>query len=116
MKKLLLPGLLALWLLAPQPGYSHGDHGAPPPIAKEAVQNNARDEIKLLIERNYKVEEQLLDPSWLKTGAGKLFKQGPGYYIFSYENPAQKKTLYILMADSGDFYDANFSGKFEGVE
>ncbi|MDG1904637.1 MAG: DUF6488 family protein [Arenicella sp.] len=41
-----------------------------------------------------------------------IFKKGPGYYVVSILNRNESKTLYVLISESGDVYDANMSGDF----
>ncbi|MEX1665273.1 DUF6488 family protein [Zhongshania arctica] len=55
--------------------------------------------------------------SWANIGneAATIFQSGDGYYIFKVVNPSDERTLYILMSAEGQVYDANTSGKFEGV-
>jgi hypothetical protein len=114
--KLLASTVLAVSLLAAQAGYSHGDHehDNPPAISEDAALDAAAKEISSLTTRGQMVDGQKLTESWQKVSP-KLSKKGEGYYIVSFDNPEQKKTLYVLMADYGKVYDKNFSGKFEGV-
>ena len=55
--------------------------------------------------------------SWANVGdeAATIFKSGDGYRIVKVVNPNEESALYILMSDEGEVYDANISGKFEGV-
>ena len=59
-----------------------------------------------------------LDESWnkVRTVHKKITKKGNGYYVVSFAHPKEKKILYLLLSWSGDLYDANFSGNFEGLE
>ncbi len=45
-----------------------------------------------------------------------IFEKGTGYYVVSVNNEKEDKTLYVLMTDTGDVYDVNFTGEFEDVE
>jgi hypothetical protein len=36
--------------------------------------------------------------------------------VASVLNKNEAKTLFLLMSDSGEVYDANFSGQFDGIE
>ena len=60
----------------------------------------------------------VLDKSWNSVApSGKKFsKLENGDYIVSFVHPTEKKTLYLLLSSSGDLYEANFSGIFEGVK
>lgn len=56
--------------------------------------------------------------SWLDlpTTQSSMHKQGKGYYIVKLDNSDEKKSLFVLMAISGEIYDANFSGEFKGLK
>ena len=45
-----------------------------------------------------------------------IYKKGVGYYVVSVLNQNEGKTLYLLMADNGEVYDANLIGEFEGIK
>ncbi|WP_414728811.1 DUF6488 family protein [Zhongshania aliphaticivorans] len=55
--------------------------------------------------------------SWanIASDAATIFESGDGYRIVKVVNPNEESALYILMSDEGEVYDANTSGKFEGV-
>jgi hypothetical protein len=55
--------------------------------------------------------------SWasISNEAATIFQSGDGYYIVKLVNPSDERTLYILMSAEGEVFDANISGKFEGV-
>jgi hypothetical protein len=59
-----------------------------------------------------------LDQSWNEVHPKhkKIIKKEIGYYIVSFAHPKEKKILYLLLSSSGDLYDANFSGQFEGLK
>ncbi|HEY9033784.1 MAG TPA: DUF6488 family protein, partial [Pseudomonadales bacterium] len=59
-----------------------------------------------------------LDGSWTQLGANDtaISKSGPGYYIVALKNMAEDRTLYVLMSNTGDVYDANFTGLFDGIQ
>jgi Family of unknown function (DUF6488) len=59
-----------------------------------------------------------LPESWLDlpTAQASIHKRGKGYYIVKLDNSADKKSLFVLMAISGEVYDANFSGEFKGLK
>ena len=58
-----------------------------------------------------------LSNSWKKLpiNAGRVHQKGKGFYIISLTNEKEGKSLYVLMSVTGDVYDANLSGKFEGL-
>jgi hypothetical protein len=43
-------------------------------------------------------------------------KKGSGYYLVSVLNTVEEKTLYVLMSDAGEVYNANFTGEFDGIK
>jgi len=45
-----------------------------------------------------------------------IYTKGTGYIVVSVLNESEKKTLYILMSESGEVFDANFTGKFDGIK
>ncbi len=55
--------------------------------------------------------------SWanITSDTATIFQSGDGYRIVKVVNPKEESALYILMSDDGEVYDANISGKFEGV-
>jgi hypothetical protein len=59
-----------------------------------------------------------LDGSWsnLPEDASTIHVRGAGYYVISVENTYERATLFVLMSESGEVYDANFDGVFEGLE
>ena len=57
-----------------------------------------------------------LDNSWSKLpeAAKRVHQKHHDYFIIAFTN--QDKTLYVLMSVSGDVYDANMTGEFEGLK
>jgi len=57
-----------------------------------------------------------LDSSWgkLPEAAQRVHKKHHDYLIIAFTNKNQ--TLYVLMSVSGDIYDANMTGQFEGLK
>lgn len=55
--------------------------------------------------------------SWanITSDAATIYQSGDGYRIIKVINPNEEGALYILMSDEGEVYDANTSGKFDGV-
>ena len=55
--------------------------------------------------------------SWSKVDAesATVYQSGPGYFIVKVVNPSDERALYVLMSAEGEVFDANISGKFEGV-
>ena len=57
-----------------------------------------------------------LDNSWnnLSEAARRVYQKHHDYFIIAFTN--NDKTLYVLMSVSGDVYDANMTGEFEGLK
>lgn len=57
-----------------------------------------------------------LDNSWnnLPQAAKFIHKKHHDYYIIGFSN--KNRTLFVLISTSGDVYDANFTGHFEGLK
>lgn len=45
-----------------------------------------------------------------------IHRRGQGYLILKVVNPDDSQPLYILMSDEGEVFDANKTGKFNGLE
>lgn len=74
--------------------------------------------VDAIIKQKQPVEGAALDAAWSATADAnkKISKKGNGYYVVSFDNKAAGKTLYVLLSHSGELYDANYSGKFEGLK
>ena len=100
------------------PGHDH-DHNSyssqPRILNEEEVLANAKDILPQLVEQGFEINGAALDESWkgsvLKS---KVIAQGSDYYIISFDGNNQQ-TLYFLMSSSGNVYEANFTGAFEGI-
>lgn len=59
-----------------------------------------------------------LKSSWkqISPSEKRIHVKGKGYYIVSLTNKTEAKTLFVLMSVSGEIYDANFTGKFQGLK
>ena len=57
-----------------------------------------------------------LDKSWedLPASAKQVIKEHDEYYIISFTNG--NMTLYVLISSTGDVYDVNMTGVFEGLK
>lgn len=109
--------LLAILFCLPQLTFAHGGgHG--PVLSEKEVMAAATDGVYGLVKEGTEVENTKLDKSWQDVPASdkKLVAKGQGYYIFGFNNQKQNKILYLLVSPSGELYDANFSGKFEGIK
>ena len=45
-----------------------------------------------------------------------ISKFGPGYYSVAMDHEDEERTLYILMTNTGNVYDVNFTGEFKGID
>tara|TARA_R110002073_G_scaffold2938_5_gene19539 strand:- start:106864 stop:107208 length:345 start_codon:yes stop_codon:yes gene_type:complete len=95
--------------------FSHGSHT---PVSPAEALNIAKYVAVKLSEEDRGMGFGKLDESWnsIPEDNINLDKTGPGFYIVTIENGREERTLYVLMSNTGEVYDANFSGKFEGVE
>lgn len=115
MKKLFAALLLSACLFAAPASYGHGDHNPLPPISESAVLDQSKKDLAIIVDNKEKVEEQLLDASWKEINDPMFHQKGDGYYVVAFKHPKQEKTVYLLMANTGEFYDVNFTGTFKGI-
>lgn len=103
---------LILALLLPiNPLWAHGDHIPVSEVEALAIAVNIAGQFA---EFDSGLDFGLLDKSWidLPLNAARIHIRGDAHYIVTVLNRAEGRTLYVLMSDAGDVYDANFSGKF----
>lgn len=95
--------------------FAHGSHT---PVSPEEALNIAKGVAVTLSEEDRGMGFGKLDDSWKTVPADNISigKTGPGFYIVTLKNVSEERTLYVLMSNMGEVYDANFSGKFEGIE
>lgn len=75
--------------------------------------------INTLVRQALPVEGGLLDESWAQVGneARTIHKTGKGYFIVLIKNETgEENSLYLLLSDKGELYDANYTGSFEGLK
>lgn len=102
-------------------GHSHGagghSHDAPAKIDDKVAIATATKAVASLIEQKQPVDGAALDAEWATTAEAdkRISKKGNGYYIVAFSGK-DAKTLYVLLSDAGEVYDANYSGKFEGLK
>ncbi len=115
--KILSSVLILAALFVSQALFAHTDHQHGP-ISESAAQTLALEVADNLSSRDAGRGFGQLPKTWASVAAKNvaISKKGKGYYIVSVLNESEQKTLYILMSDGGEVYDANFSGKFEGIE
>lgn len=114
--KILFTVLMLMTLLISQSLFAHSDHEHHS-ISESAAQSLALEVAVNLSSRDAGLGFGQLPATWASVPAKNvaISKKGKGYYIVSVLNDSEKKTLYILISDAGEVYDANFSGEFEGV-
>ena len=115
MKQLIILALLST-LFSVQQASAHGSHK---PISEQAALEIGVEVSHQMISSDAGLGFGKLAQSWNSVIIGedvKLHQRGNGYYIVSVVNSAEKKTLYVLMSNSGEVFDANFSGGFEGLD
>jgi len=95
--------------------HSHGEEAKK--IDDKGAIAAASNGVAAIIEQKHQVEGSALDAAWATTADAdkKISKKGNGYYIVSFAGK-DSKTLYVLLSDAGEVYDANYSGAFEGLE
>ena len=115
--KLLLSIFLLALLSLNQQAFAHSDHQSTP-ISEIAAMQLATDVSTQLSSRDAGLGFGQLAVSWaaIPKQNVSILKKGNDYYIVTVLNVQEKKTLYILMSIGGEVYDANFTGKFKGVE
>lgn len=115
--KTFILSLIAFLLFSSQLVFAHGSgHGGPPISAEQAI-STASESVTMIVSQNVEIENGTLDASWnaIPEADKAIYKKGRGYYIVSVNNKALDKTLYVLLSAQGEFYEANYSGKFTGV-
>ena len=114
MHKLLITLLL---LLTSSLSFSHSDH-SDGPINENKAFVIAKSVTHQFTQNDPGLGFGLLSESWrqLESSDYKMYKKGAGYYIVSVTNNLEKRSLYVLMAENGEVYDANFTGEFKGIK
>lgn len=115
------------------PGHSHGhehshghkhSHGpSKTPIKQKALSSKelikaATKNVKAMVSKKHPIDKAPLNASWTKIPEAQksIFKKGTGYSIIKLEDKTAKKALFVLMSETGELYDANFTGAFKGLE
>jgi Family of unknown function (DUF6488) len=108
---------LLLVVLGTQQALAHSDHQHDP-ISDAKALTLATEVSTQLSSKDTGLEIGQLPTSWgsIPEKNASIYKKGKGYIIVSVLNNNEKKTLYVLMSQGGDVYDANFSGTFKGIE
>ncbi|PJZ29494.1 DUF6488 family protein [Leptospira kmetyi] len=100
--------------------YGHGDHkhGAERKVDKKEAIQIASKGVANLVSKKEKIDGVELNSSWNNTDnvSKTIHKKGEGYFIVQLANRKLVKSLYILISDDGEIYDANFSGIFKNLK
>ena len=115
--KTFILSLIAFSLFSAQLVFAHGSgHGGPPVSAEQAI-STASESVAMIVNQNVEIENGTLDASWntIPEADKAIYKKGRGFFIVSFNNKLQDKTLYVLLSAQGEFFDANYSGKFADV-
>ena len=118
--KILIPVLFASLFLATQHVAAHGDHEHQPPrvISESVALIIAQRAATSMSKKDAGLGFGQLNESWSEVPSNDLsmHKQGKGYYVVSVLNRKEEKTVYVLMSNYGEVYDANLIGQFDGIE
>lgn len=116
MKKSFTLFLLLASLMTASIAQAHSEgHGPAPAMAQTDIIPTATLHVQSLVDQQVPVGQTgKLDKKWLNVPASnkKIVRSSQGYHVVGFSEPKGKQTLFLLMAESGDLYDVNFSGKF----
>ena len=104
---------LGLAMLVPNIAFSHGDHGEPINDGQAIIA--ASKYLEIMVEKSKANNDGKLNASWTKVMDKKIFKKGLQYFIVSFNNVKEQKTLYFLLNVYGEYIAANFHGNFKGL-
>ena len=119
MKKLISFIALIFLNVAMNTAQAHSDHSHDArPIGVAEAKAAALEASKILTESDKGLGFGQLPLSWskLSTSNTKIEKQTHQYFIVAVDNAEEKKTLFVLISAFGEIYDANFTGKFKGLD
>ena len=93
-------------------------YGTPAKLDDKGIIIAASNGVKAIIKQKQLIEGKSLDEAWGNTpnSAKSISKKGNGYSVVKFDSKDAKKTLYVLLSDVGEIYDANFSGEFSGLK
>ncbi len=97
--------------------HSHNHKTTPPKkLDTQGLIAAASKGVATLVKGKNLVEGQPLGALWAETPeeSKTVSKTGPGFSIIRFRN--KDKSLFVLVSDNGEIYDANFSGKFEDLK
>ena len=100
--------------------YAHGpgeNHHRPGILDDFGLIEKAKRDIAFIVDKKEKIEAQLLDKSWknLPKENIKIITKKNGAVVMAFKNKHNKKTLFVLLLDHGQYVSANFTGNFKGL-
>jgi hypothetical protein len=104
---------LGLAMLVPNSAFSHSDHGEP--LNDEQAIIVASKYLEVMVEKSEANNDGKLNASWTKVMDKKIFKKGLQYFIVSFNNVKEQKTLFLFLNAYGEYIAANFHGNFKGL-
>lgn len=109
--------LIFVCMIQSQNAFAHGSHGHGPVTEQQAISIASRVAGQF-VDYDPGLGFGKLGSSWkqLTASDNRIHTRGDGYYIISLANKTEGKTMFVLMSESGEIYDANFSGEFPGLK
>ena len=111
--KLSIICILGLAVLAPNMAFSHSDHGEP--LNDKQAIIVASKYLEVMVEKSEANKDGKLNLSWTRAVDREIFKKGLQYFIVSFKNDEEQKSLYILLNVYGEYLAANFHGSFKNL-
>ena len=108
---------ISVLLLSVSTAHAHiGGHGYL--MEEKEIIPVATEHVAFLIQEKQEMGDAgVLDSKWNKvTKEHKTMTKYEGFYVVRFDHPKEKKSLYLLLANTGDLYGINYTGIFEGLE
>lgn len=102
--------LLPAWLLIAAIAHAHPGHDDALTTLQAVWRGKAA--IRWMIDKRKPVNGEVLGESWNDIDGRASCSATPMFYLVSLENPAEGRTLYLLMNHSGGFMRARFDREF----
>jgi murein endopeptidase len=98
-----------------QPVFAHDNHVH---VTDQSVLPIAKEAVAQLTTKDQGLGFGKLSASWndVPLKNAKVHKKYPGYYVVAVTNDKEKKTIYFVISEDGDVYDANFTGEFKSLK
>ena len=100
-------------------GHDHGhSHGTQTKLDDNGAIAAASKGVSAIIGQKQLIAGAALDAAWEKTAstAKSVSEKGKGYFIVKFDSQDTGKSLYLLLSDAGEVYDANYTGQFAGLK